>query len=287
MNILYINPIGGLANRMRAMAAGICLARDLGVDFRIVWCPNAELHARFDEIFEVPELLKGKFIHPSPLTYSLLFSVPRKKNLYVSSITLRRYKKCLLTGRPEWHLTESDDPAKREVLSYFASCKTDEGNENYYIQGGTDYYPYSEKFYRSLFRPIKSIRERAASILADRSSPLIGVHIRRTDNIVSIDNSPENLFRDKMNRLLEEYPSIRFYLATDSEEVKENFKNTFGDSIRYGERKTSRDTLEGIRDALIEMYILAGCDAIYGSYFSSFSEAAAIIGDTKLYVVRK
>jgi len=287
MNLLYINPIGGLANRMRAMAAGICLARDLRVDFRIVWCPNAELHARFDEIFEVPEFLKGKFIHPSPLTYSLLFSVPRRENLYVSAITLRRYKKCLLTGRPEWHLTESEDPTKREVLSYFASCKTDEGNENYYIQGGTDYYPYSEKFYRSLFRPIKSIRERAASILADRSSPLIGVHIRRTDNIVSIDNSPENLFRDKMNRLLDEYPSIRFYLATDSEEVKENFKNTFGDLIRYGERKTSRDTLEGIRDALTEMYILAGCDAIYGSFFSSFSEAAAIIGDTKLYVVRK
>lgn len=77
---------------MRAMAAGICLARELRMDFRIVWCPNAELHARFDEIFEVPEFLKGKFIHPSPLTYSLLFSVPRKKNLYVSSITLRRIR---------------------------------------------------------------------------------------------------------------------------------------------------------------------------------------------------
>lgn len=116
---------------------------------------------------------------------------------------------------------------------------------------------------------------------------MIGVHIRRTDNILSIDNSPEDLFRDKINRLLEEDPSTRFYLATDSEKVKENFKNAFGDSIRHSERKTSRDTLDGICDALTEMYILAGCDAIYGSYFSSFSEAAAIIGDTKLYVVRK
>ncbi len=40
----------------------------------------------------------------------------------------------------------------------------------------------------------------------------------------------------------------------------------------------TRQTAAGIRDALTDMTALSLCDRIYGSYWSSFSEAAAMMG---------
>jgi hypothetical protein len=43
-----------------------------------------------------------------------------------------------------------------------------------------------------------------------------------------------------------------------------------------------RNLQKGIQDAVVDMYCLAGCQKIIGSYFSSFSEVAAQINGIEL-----
>jgi hypothetical protein len=91
MSKLIINPVGGLANRMRALVSGLTLAKELGVGSSVIWLRNWELNARFDELFDVPDALSHiNFEYPSKLRYELTYSSPRKRNLYISKLYHKR-----------------------------------------------------------------------------------------------------------------------------------------------------------------------------------------------------
>lgn len=279
MKKLSINPIGGLANRMRAIASGISLAHELDADFEIIWAVNDELYARFDDIFEVPDILKNKIHYPGKIKYAFSYSVPRKKNLFVSSIFLRRFSKCLLSDTKDWRLTECE--GKSSLLKYFSHTKDING----YIQGGTNFFPYERSFYRSLFCPKTNIQAEIDEAVLKMGPVRTGVHIRRTDNTKSICHSPLEVFEEKIISLLGNNPEMKFYLATDSEIVKSNFKMLFKKVLICDDNPASRTTLSGIKCAVKEMFILSRCQTIYGSYYSSFSEAAALLGDAKLETI--
>ena len=42
MPSLIVNPIGGIANRLRAIVAGASLAKELKVSMQVVWAINSE-----------------------------------------------------------------------------------------------------------------------------------------------------------------------------------------------------------------------------------------------------
>ncbi len=50
--MIYIEPTGGLANRMRAFASGISISKELNTELICIWAENGELYAHFEEIFE-------------------------------------------------------------------------------------------------------------------------------------------------------------------------------------------------------------------------------------------
>lgn len=282
--VLYINPIGGLANRMRALAGGISLAQDLGVDFKLVWLKNWELYAEFDDIFEMPEELLGRVSYPDKVTYGILYSPPRLKNLYISSMTLRRYGLSFLgSNEPYFDIAaavDSGSEVKRMFEQGFAK------RDKCFLQGGIHLYPFDLELYRHLFKPSENIKKVVDERIAELGENRYGVHIRRTDNIESIRKSPDEIFIKEMNRRLTVNSEIRFYLSTDSEEVKLKFKREFGEKVRFSPKVARRDTVDGIKEAAIELFTLANTKAILGSYFSSFSEAASLLGDVPLKEVR-
>ena len=88
---------------------------------------------------------------------------------------------------------------------------------------------------------------------------------------------------DKMYEILQINPDAKFYLATDNDKTKMDFVGKYGNgTVMSNPRPASRNSLDGIKDAVAEMFILANASKIYGSFYSSFSEAAAIIGNTPL-----
>lgn len=60
---------------------------------------------------------------------------------------------------------------------------------------------------------------------------LVGMHVRRTDHTTCIERSPLYLFTDRMDRLQEENPDIRFFLATDDDDVREELKERYDDRV--------------------------------------------------------
>ena len=112
------------------------------------------------------------------------------------------------------------------------------------------------------------------------------MHIRRTDNLASIRQSPIELFYQKLDEEIKEDDKVAIYLATDSEEVKREMKERYGDRIFCSGKKADRGSLEGIREGITDMYTLARTQKIYGSFQSSFSDMAAQIGGTPLEILK-
>jgi len=106
----------------------------------------------------------------------------------------------------------------------------------------------------------------------------VGVHVRRTDNTESIRCSPMSAFYREMDKALEEGAN-GFFLASDSEPVKDDLTSRYGKGrIVTCERVAARDSPDGVRDAVVDLTLLASTKRIIGSYYSSFSETAAAIG---------
>lgn len=277
MRKIVLNPIGGLANRMRSIVAGLTLARESGRDYEVVWAVNEELAAKMDDIFMLPEDLNSKIIYPSALSYKLKYSIPRRKNLYITALTLRRYSKVFFDAQhPLSEMMKHSDTPLREIAR-------DPDMDTIFVQSGTIYHPLDKELYRSIFKLNPDMQSRVDGAVELLGKDYIGLHIRRTDNIMARHYSPDSLFMDKMDEILQINPDAKFYLATDSDKTKMIFVGKYGKgTVISSPRSASRTSLDGIKDAVAEMFILANASKIYGSFYSSFSEAAAIIGNTPL-----
>jgi DNA-directed RNA polymerase subunit N (RpoN/RPB10) len=70
-------------------------------------------------------------------------------------------------------------------------------------------------------------------------------------------------------------PAVTFFLATDSPQVAATMFEEFGARVlQHPKKSLSRDDPEAIRDALIDLYCLANCRKLIGSYWSSFTDTA-------------
>ena len=85
----------------------------------------------------------------------------------------------------------------------------------------------------------------------------------------------------------EAHPDAKIFLATDSEDVKKEMRQYFGDHIITSTAEATRDSVVGIRAGLAEMYALSLTRKIYGSAGSSFSEMASWIGGNTLQILER
>lgn len=284
-NKIVINPIGGLANRMRTLAGGVALANEIGAEFDVVWCRNWEVAAAFEDVFELPECLINKIKYPGRLRYGLWYSIPRKKNLYFSAFSLQRFGISLFdSASPLKDILANDNDSDATLKGIVEG--TLHSHRNCFIQGGTNIYRFSLDEYRRMFVLKRELQEEVVKIKMSLGSSSVGVHIRRTDNYESKKHSPDSLFIEAMEREIDRDTNVRFYLATDDEAVKATFRRRFGERLMSSPYCARRDSKEGIIHAAEEMFILAGTNKILGSYYSSFSEAAAMLGGIQLFTVR-
>ena len=78
-----------------------------------------------------------------------------------------------------------------------------------------------------------------------------------------------------MQAELKKNPKTRFYLATDEPPLRAYFQKRFPKRILFGDGAHGRDSLEGMYEAVVELYALAHTRKIIGSHTSSFSYEAA------------
>lgn len=154
-----------------------------------------------------------------------------------------------------------------------------------YIHTCHDFYPSHDNF--SWVKPIPSIQKKIDEVAERFMDNTVGVHIRRTDHIHSIRESPLDGFILEMEECLKQDPSTRFFLATDDEDTELVLKARFKERIIIQQKRFGRDSVAAIQDAVVDLFALSKTNLILASYSSLFSETAAILGTVKMKVVRR
>lgn len=272
---LIVRPHSGLANRIRVMVSGVGLARELNTSLRIVWEKDAGLNCEYEDLFK----------HNDSIHISKVDLRTRVVQLFMGKPTLLKLVgKMLGIG-----FVMFDRDMHRFVWKYDTSFIDPniirEHTGDIYLNLCNEFYFKRENL--QYFLPNEDLQAEIDSIIRKFKQNTVGLHIRRTDHQHAINESPLELFIEKMTQEIEQDAAVNFYLATDDPEVKKRLIEKFGDRVLFSSIELTRSNLNGMRGALIDLYALAGTQKIYGSYFSSYSDIAARIGDIPLLVVKQ
>lgn len=265
--LLTVVPMGGLCNRLRATLSARFVSETLGRPVRVEWGSEPECGAAFDELF-LP--MDGGAFRIARRSW---WNRPALRRECYWPALVRLF--CYGEQQREYH------PARHGELARFVRR-----HRRVYISTGYALADYPATLTR-LLRPRPEIQERIAAVTCRFPSVTVGIHIRRTDNEKSVQGSPVSAFRRRMEAEIQVNPDVRFYLATDDDALRRDLFADYPDRlILRQERPVRRDTLEGVRDAVTDLWCLAATSRIYGSYWSSFTDMAAEIGRVPLTVVR-
>lgn len=270
-NSIVFVPAGGLANRMMALASAYALAQRVGSALQVVWFQDWALHAPFHAVFTTPSLPLA--IKEASWGDFLLYDRARKKNLWLSALPQRLlFDRRLKEDRVYELQLEAFDFDRWVVGRCYMSCFCEFGSV-------------PDELYRQLFQPVSEVMDVVNGFRERFSSHTIGLHIRRTDHEQAIANSPDRLFLEKVEQEVQRHDDTKVFLATDSNAVKDAFCQRFGNRILFQKEEARRDSIDGIRGGLIDMYTLASTSKIYGSAGSTFSPMASRIGGCDLEVL--
>jgi hypothetical protein len=262
-------PIAGLCNRMRTMDAALELSTRLHTRLRVHWMPTPDLNCPFHRLFRpIPgvELIEG-MRRPSRL--AVRFG--------------KHHALMALAGRladTVYYYWDENERLEQDA----AQLTPLQVNRHIHIISYWRFLDRKERF--SEFRPIPELQDRIDSVSHSFDEHTVGVHIRRTDNVKAIAHSPVHLFEQAMDRAVEMEPRTRFFLATDSADTKAEMIHRFGERIITPSGHADRLSIQGIQDAVVELYCLSRTTKLFGSFFSSYSRTAAEIGRIEEVTIR-
>lgn len=271
MKTLTLVPIGGLANRFYAITSAIAFCQDYGVKLKVIWFKDKGMGADFHSLFELSEDVDKLNVEVIDAKwYHYIYDRPRKRNLWLPWLWQQAIFDQILLEK---------DAYNKEVTCFQKLLKK---NNSYLV---AFYSIYTKMGMLQFIYPKMCIREKIEYYKSLFDENLIGIHIRRTDNVLSINKSPLDLYIKSMSESIKNDMDVKFYVASDSKEEKEKLKGVFGDKIYCLDCVSNRNSLEGIIDAIIELYLLSSTKKIYGSFASTYSTLAANISNIECHII--
>ena len=260
---MTLEPIGGLGNRMRAIDSGIALSRYAGCELHVVWTVRNQMPCRFEDLFEIPAAFTSlKQVHdPHFLRWLRL---RRARAAHARFVDIPEANRMVEAGESFVALANAPDVLIRTYDRFFPNAAP----------------------YRDLVPapPIRQALDRYQALLPR----MVGVHIRRQDNRQSIAISPTGEFLRRMRAELALEPATEFFLATDDLSEEALLRREFGARIHTHPKKSvRRGDRRSARDAVVDLYCMAGCRKLLGSYYSSFTDTAAEIHGIPLEIVSR
>ena len=281
---IMAQPDAGLGNRLKCIYSGLYYADLYNVPLDLLWLREPCCNVEYSDLFEESENIrvhtifrlgyKNKYAFKSIATDRLLEKIKKKLKYFDAGMTSGFYK---ANGEPG---------IKTEIEENHAVCFMSSGqncaDEHFLLQLGK-------------IRPAREILNRVDEIMSPyKDCRTVGIHIRRTDHTEAIANSSLESFIEIMKRESEIEDTeksadtkVWFYLATDDSEVEKSLFEMFSciPHICFSSEK-SRSTSAGMKDAYVDMLCLSKCEKIYGSFESTFSQMAALIGNAPLIIAK-
>ena len=237
----------GLGNRLKALVSGICGADEVGKQLRAIWVSNADCGAKFGELFDLSASSLPCWVHV--------------------------HDQVLQVNQPQ-HVV--DTQAEWDGVKGMSTVIHTKSGSRFHTTNQVKFV-----YWLQHLKPQAAIVAAVQTALAG-SHPVVGVHLRRTDNRVSINGSPTESFITAMQA----YPATtKFFVASDSANDRVALETAFPGRVITVARTLLRTTPQGMVDALKDFVGLSKCSEILGSKGSSFSEMAALYGGVKLTVV--
>lgn len=259
--MIIIQPSGGLCNRMRVISSAYILAQKKNCKLLVLWKMCDELNCPFEELF----------LPPKEFTIINFKSNFNMKKLFYQFSAKQRFNNTDIENN------KTDGVLHNDFFEKLAS--------SVYISTWEHFYP--AKDYH-VFEPTNALKKRIGNITDTFGPHCVGVHIRRTDHTWAIANSKSDEFSIAIREELEKFPDAKFYVATDDMKEEERLRKEFGNAILSNTTKTlARDSVEGMHDALIDLFCLSLTTKIFGSYYSSFTDIAADMQGIEKIVIGK
>lgn len=261
-------PYAGLCNRMNVIISALAYQQNHpDVQLIIKWHRWFHCNCRFKDLFKPIALVTAPVSELSELNWR---DTPgHRLNLHLPD----KLRKCL------YDVVFMPHNSPDEFEGMVNSFRKNTGME-------PNVYVYKENCFcrdswmghlADIFQPQEDIQRRIDEITKDWDGHVIGLHVRRTDNVRAIQNSPIERYYNIIEKEVELDSKARFYLATDSEEVKHDLTSRFGKRIITIPLCLKRSSLQGMKDAVVDLYCLASTSRIYGSSASTYSLLAGKI----------
>jgi hypothetical protein len=312
--MITVEPLFGLANRMRMLDDALSLAEQCRMPVRLIWNRNMDLNCHFDELFQIPaqitDLLQPKRcyfkLYAGPLLsigtpefhlearlkniQPLKFLLNGLENLNMHCLkgrliyALRHINRLIFSHRRYERVIYLDEMHQlaREGFDFTVLSR----HCSIYIQSFTRFLNSPPALNR--FRPVDEINQVIEEVTSSFTPQTVGVHIRRTDHVTSAAKSPTSQFVSEIKNETERNPDSFFFLATDSPEEERTLKSFFpGRIVTYEKTSLDRDDPRAIKDALVDLYCLSRTSKILASLGSSFSCAAAYLGKIPCQLILK
>jgi hypothetical protein len=269
--ILVVKALAGLANRLRVIDSAAALAEKFDRSLEIIWNKERSLLCRYDDLF-LP--------HESFQVRHQWYDTPRtavRPWESVSFVVRERFRMELSLGGNTWLIDKHPSFLGDVDFSRYS------GQQRLFISTA---HRFGNGNILPSLRPVPEVSDRIERVVADFTAPTYGMHIRRGDSLMSVRESPSELFFAKAREILDREPDARIFLATDDASLRASLTAAFPGAILYRDKPVVRDSKEGIRDALIDLWCLSRTRKIFGSYYSSFSATSAMIGGKPMEVLR-
>ena len=256
---------GGLSNRIKSLVSCLRFGSENNMESKVYW-----------------EILNSYKTHNHLLNcpFSKLFS----NNIEINSLQNIDYynysSHCLMVFDSD-NLPDNFDTYDKKNAKYTPSDKRGRNIDfNYTKIPNLVIKKYLVYF--KLLKPIKEIQNNIDEFSKKFNSNTISVHIRSWSG-PNENSRNKTLFKNGVKRFenkMNEYKECTFFLATDSQDVKDYFKNksNLKDRILCYPRKTnlknSRENELGVQEDLVELYLLSKNKVIIGSHNSTYTEVA-------------
>ncbi len=269
--MITIIPTSGISNRMRAIDSAISIANNTGHALQVIWIRDKKLNCKYSDLFlpiENVEIVEKSFTPLKFLRASVL-------NFYLPSI-IRFLLGIRFYSKAKVHQLRDDKYDFEQITDSYS---------NVVFVSNLRFYPVQQP--NALFKPIDQIRRRVEHITKSFTDHTVGIHVRRTDHKKAIESSPLALFFEAIENEIENENKSTFYVASDSSEVRDAMKDSFGSKIILNPQEPGRSTKEDIQHGLAELFSLSKTQKVYGSYGSSFSQTACEISSIPLIMLNQ
>lgn len=260
---------------MKGINAAITFADKIGATLEIIWFTGWELNCPFHKLF-APINRDGITLREATFLDYILYDRPRRKNLHIPKLFQK-----IMFDKTMYESEAGERTSGKFDFTVWCDKK------KHYIATFSEFCADEKRHVFEMFKPAKELEERIRQNVNRFSAHTIGVHIRRTDNVIAIEKSPTELFIRRMQEEIRQNQDAQFYLATDSEQEKKTLGEMFKGRITTSPFRADRNSVEGMQEAVVELYTLAATTHIIGSTGSTYARTAARIGKIEYEYVSK